>query len=226
MSDTDEAARVLQDMEGHTVTEQTVVSWKDCWRPMVKHSPATQPSYVGKRLIHSQEPITAFTAGRPDTGPIGYFRNLWLSLIGHSQPINHTSTREDHNVPHDTSIFLQEHQALDVVAAYPPILGPIGHTRSESSRQSIAESTSGRIGILETPSSRRRKPAIQQYGESRSGDDGSDVEKPPPAKRKSGSRRAHITRRPFACHFFQRSPEAWSHNASCARSYSDLNKLK
>lgn len=128
----------------------------------------------------------------------------WNFISGQLQPINHTSTAED------------------VVGTHTTMPAPIGHTQTELTRPSIVEPAPSHASIVETHP-RRRKSAVHK-DKGHSSKNGRGAEKPPPVKRKSGFRRQPT--QPFACHFFQRCPEAWSHNASCAKSYSDVNKLK
>ena len=139
--------------------------------------------------------------------PLHFVRNIWNSVTGQPQHPNSSSTRGP------------------VLATYPPNSAPIGHDPSQSNQQSILESAPPRVDYSDIPSRRRRKPAIQRPRKCDAGDR-RGAKKPPPAKRKSASQRSSINDWQFACLFFQRSPNAWSHCASCTRRYSDLKTLK
>jgi hypothetical protein len=127
---------------------------------------------------------------------------IWHSLTEHPQHVHDNSPRE-HILANSA---------------------PIGHTPNQSSQHPTYESAPSYPHLSESPPRRRRIPAIQQYGKDDSGGDGSDVEKPPPAKKKRSSHE-HVSDGRFACHFFQRSPEALS-GYSCAQSYPSIKRVK
>jgi hypothetical protein len=167
-------------------------------------SPTPSPSMElerRKRPTFSRKNVNPPAAAQPSLigSPLRVVCNMLSALMGQPQHANDSS--------------------------YPANSAAIGHYPSQPSQQSILESTPRRVDNSDTPSRRRRKPAIQRPRKRDAGDR-RGAKNIPPAKRMRASQRGPINDRQFACLFFQRSPNAWSHCASCTRSYSDLKTLK